>query len=125
MFVVAGAEAAKLFESREAAFDAVALSVQALVVVLFLLAIGLGRDDGLGSGGLDVYEDGVGVLAFVGQHRLRLPGFQQRDGLGAVGHLSAGQQKIHGFAALVAQEMNLRGQIFSGTPQTLNRHMQR
>jgi hypothetical protein len=96
IFVVAGGEAAKLFESREAAFDAVALFIQVLIVVSMLLAIGLGGNDGLGSCGLDVFEDGVGVVAFVGQYRLRFPGSQQRDGLRAVGHLSAGQRKIKG-----------------------------
>ncbi len=58
-----------LFETREAAFNAVPLFIELLVVGPLLFAVGLGWDDRLGFLGLNVLDNGVCIIAFVGQRR--------------------------------------------------------
>jgi hypothetical protein len=67
-FFVAGGESSEVLEARETAFDAVALSIEFLVVAALLLAVRFGRHDRNRSHGLDVVEDCLTVVALVGQH---------------------------------------------------------
>ncbi len=83
------------------------------------LAVSFGRDHGFGSHGFNVLYDGVGIVALVGQHCLSLVLAQQFDGLGAVIHLAARDQKIQRQAQFIGEEMNLGRQTSSGTPQSL------
>ena len=69
----------------------------------------------------NMVDDGIRVVALVGQHRLGLVLAQQLDGLRAVVHLAAGEQKVQGQAKFVGQQMNLGRQTSSGTPQSLVR----
>ena len=66
-------------------------------------------------------DDGVRIVALVGEHGLGLVLAQQRDGLGAVIDLAARDQKVQGQAELIAEQMNLGRQTSSGTPQSLVR----
>ena len=86
-----------------------------------LFAVGLGGHDCDRSHGLDVIEDGLAVVALVGQHPLGLSFSQQLDGLGAVVDLAAGQKKVHWQTQFVGQQVNLGRQTSSGTPQSLVR----
>jgi hypothetical protein len=67
-FFVASGEAAEVLESGEAAFDAIALSIEFFIVAALLFAVGFGRDHGDHAHGLDVVEDDLAVVALVGQH---------------------------------------------------------
>jgi hypothetical protein len=67
IFLVSGGESAEMFEPREAAFDAIALFVQGFIVLAVLFAVPFGWDDGNRARALDMLEDGIGVVAFIGQ----------------------------------------------------------
>jgi hypothetical protein len=118
---VAGGEAAEVFEPGEASLDAVSFSIEFFVVSALLFAIGLGRYYGNRSHRLDVIEDGLTVVAFVGQHPFCLSRPKQFHGLSAVIDLAACDEKIHRQAQFVGQQMNLGRQTSSGAPQSLVR----
>ncbi len=90
-FVEACAESAELFEVCEGSFDAIALAVKSTVEVALHLAQAARRDDGLDFVPGEMVEDGVGVIAFVGDHCLRPQFAEQWQGLGAVVGLAASQ----------------------------------
>jgi hypothetical protein len=121
VFLVSRGEAAEVFEAREAAFDAIALFVEVFVVLALLLAVTFGRDDGNRAHGGHMLDDGIGVVAFVGQHMADLPLSQQGDGLGAVVDLSGGHGEVYRQSLFVGQQMDLGGQPSSGAPQSLVR----
>jgi hypothetical protein len=85
------------------------------------LAVSFGWDHGFGSHGFNVLDDGVSIVALVGKHGLGLVLAQQLDGLGAVIHLAASDEKIQGQAQFIGEQMNLGRQTSSGTPQSLVR----
>jgi hypothetical protein len=120
-FFVGCGEAAEVFEPVEASLDAVAFSIEFFVVGALLFAVGFGRDHRDGSHGVDVVEDGLAVVALVGQHPLGLSISEQLDGLGAVVDLSAGDEKVHRQAQFVGQQVDLGRQTSSGAPQSLVR----
>lgn len=121
VFLVASGEAAEVFEAREAAFNAIALFVKGLIEVAWLLPVAFGGDNGDRAHALDVRDDGIAVIALVGQHILDFTMCQKTDGLGAVVDLSRGYGKGHRQSLLVGQQMDLRRQTSSGTPQSLVR----
>ena len=108
-----------MFESGEASFDAVALSIEFFVVYSLLFSVGFGRHDCGRSHSLDVIEDGLAIVALVGQHPLGLSFPEQLHGLSAVVDLPSRDQKIHWQAQLIGQQMDLRRQTSSGAPQSL------
>lgn len=110
-----------MFEPGEASLDAVPLSIEFFVVGAWPFAIRLGGHDGDRSHGLDMIQDGLAVVALVGQHPLGLSFSEQIDGLGAVVDLTAGDEEVHGQAQFVGEQMNLRRQTSSETPQSLVR----
>jgi hypothetical protein len=121
VFLVSGGEAAEVLEAREASFDAIPLFVEVFIVFALLLAIAFGRDDRNRAHGGHMLDDGIGVVAFVGQHIADLPLSQQDDGLGAVVDLPGRHSEVHRQAPFIGQQMNLRRQTSSGTPQSLVR----
>lgn len=130
--VVAGCEAAPRLDLVDAAFDAVAIFVEFGVVedgppapAALLLAVrglvGLLRDDRLdipfpqvsavGAGGVRlVAGDRVGPGARAADRATDLDLVQDRDGPGAVGGLSLGQDEGERAAARIGSEMDLAGQ---------------
>ena len=120
-FFVACCASSEVLESGEASFDAIALSIEFFIVSPLLFSVGFGGHDRDRSHGLDVVQDGLAVIALVGQDPLRLSLSEQIDGLGAIVDLTAGHQEVHGQAQFVGQQMNLRRQTSSGTPQSLVR----
>ena len=118
-FFVSGGESAEVFEFGEASFDSIAQFVQCFVVLTFLFAIALGRDDSGRPHGLDVGEDGLAVVALICQYRLGLSLSEQFDGLGAIMHLSWGHEEVHRQAKLIGKQVDLGRQTSSGTPQSL------
>lgn len=118
LFVSRG-EAAEVFEAREAAFDAVALPIEIFIVAALQLPVGFGRHDGHRSHGLDVVENRLTIVALVGQHPSGLAVSQQSHRLGAVIDLPCGDEEVDGQAQFIGQQVDLRRQASSGTPQSL------
>ncbi len=120
-FFVACGESAKVLESGEAPLDAIALSIEFFVVNPLLFSVGFGGHDRDRSHGLDVVQDGLTVIALVGQYPLGFSFSEQIDGLGAVVDLTAGHLEVHRQAQFVGQQMDLGRQTTSGAPQSLVR----
>jgi hypothetical protein len=110
-----------VFQATETAFDAIALFVKLLVVLTLLFAGPFGRDDRFGAHPFDVRHDGVSVIALVGDDGLGLPLPEQLHGLRAVVDLTGGDAEVDRLALLVGQQVDLRRQTSSGTPQSLVR----
>ena len=110
-----------MFESGEAPLDAIALSIEFFIVGPLLFSVGFRGYDRDRSHGLDVIEDGLAVVSLVGQHPLGLSLSEQIDGLGTVVDLAAGHPEVHGQAQVVGQQVDLRCQTSSATPQSLVR----
>ena len=120
-FFLACGESAEVFESGEAAFDAIALSIEFFIVSSLLFSVGLGGHDGDRSHGFDMVEDSLAVIAFVGKHPLCLTLAKQFDGLGAVVDLAPGHEEVNRQAQFIGEQMDLRRQTSSGAPQSLVR----
>ncbi len=63
-------------------------------------------------------EDGVGVIALVGDDGFSAEIAEQRNGLGAVVGLAAGQNEAQGQAQSVGEQVNLGCQTSSTPPQS-------
>ena len=109
-FVVAGRDAAALFESREQTLDVVAFAIELLVIRPLDFAIALGRNHGLSAAGVDRLQHLVAVVAFVGDDVPRRESLQQRRSLSDVVRLSRRQQKLDGVAEPIASGMNFRSE---------------
>ena len=66
-------------------------------------------------------QDGLAVIALVGQHPCGFSISKQPDGLGAVVDLAAGDHEVDRQAQLVGQQMDLGRQTSPGAPQSLVR----
>jgi hypothetical protein len=77
-------------EFAETALDQIALSVEMLVVPVSVVAVALGGNDRLHSFGSDEGANRIGIVAFVGNHRLGGLSRQQRRSALAVGLLPTG-----------------------------------
>jgi hypothetical protein len=117
-FVEAGGEAAELLEMGEGAFDAVALTVEGAVEAALDLADRTRRDDGGDAAFAEMIEDGVGVVALVGEHGLGAVIAEQRDRLGAVIDLAAGQPEAERPSKRIGEQVDLGRQTSSTPPQS-------
>src|ERR1700738_499411 len=113
-----GGETAELLEVGEGAFDAVALAVEGAVEAALHLADGSRRDDGGDIAFVEMVEDGVGVVALVGEHGLGAMIAEQRDGLGAVISLAAGQHEAERQSKRIGEQVDLGRQASSTPPQS-------
>ena len=108
-----------MLEPVEAALDAIAKLVEGAVMWALHLAADLRRNDGFGPDAFDGGDYGIGVVAAVGHHDLRLAAGQQRQCFGELARLSTRQSEGDWLAQAVSQQMNLGAQSTSGTPQSL------
>ena len=69
--------------------------------------------------GLNMLEDGVAAVAFVGQHQLCLAHAQQGYGLGAVVHQFGGHEEVQRQAKFIGKQVDFGRQTSSGMPQSL------
>jgi hypothetical protein len=106
-FVEACGETSELLEVSEGSFDAVPLSVEGAVEATLDGAMRTWRDGGGDAAFAEMVEDGVGVVALVGEQRLRAVVAEQRDGLSAVVGLAAGQQEAERQAKRIGEQMDL------------------
>jgi len=70
-------ETAELFELGEASCDAVPLFVEVLVILALQPAVGFRRDRRDRSHRCDMFDDVIGVIAFIGEYKTRLALAQQ------------------------------------------------
>ena len=103
-FVVAGGDAAELFELVEKAFDAVALAIERLVLLEFLAPRGDRRNDRFDAIGGQAFANAVRIAAFVERggfgHVVRVEALVEAFKLAAVVGL-AGRQAEGGAAVLL------------------------
>ena len=92
-FVESGCEAAELLEVSEGSFDSVALSIKGTVEATLDFAQRTWRDHSGDAALLEMVQDGIGVVALVGEDGLGPPVTEQWDGLRAVVSLASGQQE--------------------------------
>ena len=76
-FIVAGGDAAELFEAVDEPFDLVAVAVSKRIQVGWLQAVGAGWNHGHGPGLGNLSALGIRIVGRVGQH---LPGRGQQRG---------------------------------------------
>lgn len=106
-------------EFAETAFDEISLRIELLIVTVLVFASAFGRDYSLHSLGSDECSNFVGIITFVGDHRLGGVSGQQRRGALAVSLLPSGQQQAQRSSQGIAEHMNLGGQSSTGSPQSL------
>ena len=117
--IVAGVDAPPVLDTSEHDLDAVALTIERLVMRDGDLAVGLGRDAGGDAPVGEGLAEPAGVIATVAEHRL---GPRQRmehqRGTLVVTHLPLAQQHDAGPALSVADRMQLGVQAAFGAPDT-------
>jgi hypothetical protein len=118
-FAVAGSESAEVFELAEATLDAVSEFVECAVVLSLLLAATAGRDDGGSAEFVDGSDDGVRVVPLIGEYRFCLAALKQWQSLWIFRRLSCRETEGNWFSETVGQQVDLRAQSTSGTPQSL------
>ena len=69
-----------MFEAGKASFDAISLSIEFLIAVALLFAVGFEKYDR--DHGLDLVHAGLTITAFVGQHPDGFSTSKEIDGLG-------------------------------------------
>ena len=99
-----------MFEAIEESLDEVARLVAVPVDLAWRVPVATRRDDGLSAGGLDDLNQGIAVVALVGDHRLGGDGLEQGSALGDVSDLAAGQDQPDGIAQRIDAGMDLGGQ---------------
>ena len=114
--VVARGDAPEVFELVEEAFDEVALAVERGIDRALDLAVLLGRDVGPRAVIDDEFDDGLGVIAPVGDGVAgRGKAANQRRHGGLVGGLARAQQEAQRQAAGIDDDVDLAAQSATGT----------
>ena len=114
--VVAGGDAAEVFEFVEEALDEVALAVELGIDGSLPLAVALGRDVGGGAVSDQEVENGLGIVAAVGDGVAgRLEAFDEVGDGGLVGGLAGGQQEADRETAGVDHGVDLGAQSSTRT----------
>jgi hypothetical protein len=109
-FVVSRGEATDLFETIKESLDDISCLVRMPVDPSRPIPVAARRDDGLSANRLDGLDQGVAVVALVGDDRLGRNGFDQGSTLGDIGHLAGGQDQSDGIAQRIYAGVNLGGQ---------------
>jgi len=77
------------------------------------------RNDRLDGVGLEMFEDGLGIVGLVGSQPVWINALQQRDRFGAVAGLTAGKSKSRQATQALDQGVNLGAQSATGSPERL------
>lgn len=117
--VIASGDASELLELADGSLNAISELVFGGIEGPFAgHACALGNDR-LGAAGLDMVEDGVGIVGFVSDDIIGLETGQQRDRQPCIADVAPGQNKAHGTAERIDRDVPLGGQSASGAPQSL------
>lgn len=98
-----------MFDFIEHPLDKIALFIEFLVVETLDFAVGFRRDDHCRTHLLNLLDDRIGVIAFIGDERIGTEAIEQRQGLLAIGGLSAGEDETQRPAFAVNRYMDLGG----------------
>ena len=112
-------DAAVYLEFAKTAFDEIALRIELFIVAVLVFASAFGGDYSLHSLGSDERSNLVGIITFIGDHRLGGMSGQQFRGALAVSLLPSGQQQAQRSSQRIAKHMNLGSQSSTGSPQSL------
>ena len=117
--VVAGVDAAPVFEFAEHVLDLVALAVEGGVVGDWHFAVGLRRDAGGDAALSQRMAEPVGIVAAVGEQRLGLrEGIDHHRSALVIAHLPFAEQHDQRAALAVADRVKLGVQAAFGAPDT-------
>ena len=117
--VVAGGDAAEVFELAEEALDRVALFVERAVEGALFGAIGSGLDDGSGAGLLDRVVEVLGVVGGVGDDRSGSEAFDQFGGPQDLALLARAGDEPGRLARRIRRGVDLGAQAAARAPQPL------
>jgi hypothetical protein len=117
--VVARGDGTEVFEFVKEPFNEVALAIQGEVSVSLLKAIRLGRDDWLYSPLLKGFDQGIGIIGFIGQKRFGGDLIQQRLGLTDAGRLARSKRQSDRIAKRIDDGVDLGGQSATGAADGL------
>ncbi len=117
--VVAGGDAAELFELAEEALDAVAFPVEARVAGVFDGPVGPRRDDGLGPDPAQGLVEVVGVVGLVGDDGGGPEPLEKRGGLDDVASVTGCQEEADGQAESVDAGVDLGPEAAPRAAKTL------
>ena len=106
-------------EFAETAFDEIPLRIKLFIVPVLVFAGALGWNNRLHLFSSDERPNLIGIITFVGDHRLGGVSSQQRRGALAVSLLSSGQQQTQRPSQRIAKHVNLGRQSSTGSPQSL------
>jgi hypothetical protein len=118
-FVIAGAQATKVFETIEHALDEVALLVEVAVIGARGEAMAAGRNHRLGSHPGDEGHDAIGIVALVSDDRLGREPFEQARSRVVVGAGAGREDEAQRIAVAVAGRVDLGAQAAPRRPQCL------
>src|SRR5271157_5123477 len=108
-FLVAGGDAAELFDEIEEALDEIAFGVEGEVAIARDLAVRFWRDDRLDGPDFEALNKAAGVVAFVAEEGFGLHFGRKGFSLGDVVDLSARQAERQRVAQSVYDHMDLGG----------------
>jgi len=111
--------AAKMLQSVEHTFDDIALPIEAFAERIYRPCIAFGRNYGSGAGLMDIAANLFADIAAVGEHVSSLLTGQQGSRLSDIVDLAGRNQQPQRQPPSIAQQVNLRAQSSSGTPQSL------
>jgi len=114
-----GCNTAVELEFAETAFDEITLRIELFVVPVLVFAGAFGWNNRLHLFDSDERSNLVGIIAFIGNHRLGRVSGQQRWGALAISLLPSGQQQAQRPSQRIAKHMNLGSQSSTGSPQSL------
>ncbi len=100
-------------------FDDVAFSVADSVIVPWLLAIAVERDDRLYLLGCEQVSQRVRIVAFIGNSGVKMEKGEQRFSLGHIMAFTSGQYELEGQAKGINEEMDLAAESTSTPAQAL------
>ena len=118
LFVTRG-YAPKMFDACEEALDQIAVLVQMRIVDPEFLSVGTRRDDRLSTAGLDTLNQGIGVVALVGDDRIGLDIGDQVGGEVDIGDLTRTQDQSQRVAQGVHSGVDFGAQSASRAPDRL------
>lgn len=119
VFLEAGSNTAKLLELVESPLNHVSLPVDSLVEAIHVVSASLGWNHPLGTDFLDLIRELVTYVASIGDYMATSFVFDQRLSLRDIRYLPGREDKPQGQALGIAEQMDLRAQSTSGTPQSL------
>ncbi len=105
-FIVSGGDRPESFEFQEESLNEVTLAIECEVGFAWRDAIGFGRDHWGDSTLLERFDQGIGIIGFVGEKSVRFNLIQQGFSLAEIGLLAWGERNGDGIAERVDDDMN-------------------